>query len=201
MRQIAVAELFRREQQRLLFNPTLMAACYTTTITVKGDINTVHIAVGDDQQTVYARTLGTLVGTTFTRGAPVNSYTVEANTAIVNIIRSAAPPLTLSPNKLIGGNAPFKVTLTSTQAITLTSADLKVVGGSIDSLTPDAARKVWTVTIRPGVGIAQITVEPSTTGMYLFPKGTFTRRYGRTRCHDYRNAPGRRGCVSHDDHL
>ena len=66
------------------------------------------------------------------------------------------------------------MTLTSTQAITLTRADLKVTGGSIDSLTPDAARRVWTVTIRPGVGITQITVEPSTTGSYIFPKGTFT---------------------------
>ena len=46
--------------------------------------------------------------------------------------------------------------------------------GSIDSLTPDAARRVWTVTIRPGVGITQITVEPSTNGAYIFDKGTFT---------------------------
>ena len=30
------------------------------------------------------------------------------------------------------------------------------------------------MTIRPGVGITQITVEPSTTGAYIFPKGTFT---------------------------
>ena len=93
---------------------------------------------------------------------------------VVHIVRSAAPPLTLTPDRSIPGNAPFTVTLTSTQAITLTTADLKVTGGSIDSLTPDAARRVWTVTIRPGVGIAQITVEPSTNGSYIFPKGTFT---------------------------
>ena len=30
------------------------------------------------------------------------------------------------------------------------------------------------MTIRPGVGITQITVEPSATGAYIFPKGTFT---------------------------
>ena len=93
----------------------------------------------------------------------------------VEIIRSAAPPLTLSPDKLIGGNAPFTVTLTSTTPITLTSADIKVVSGSIDSLmASDTAKRVWTVTIRPGVGITQITVEPSATGAYIFPKGTFT---------------------------
>ena len=68
------------------------------------------------------------------------------------------------------------MTLTSTTAITLTSADIKVTGGSIDSLSSDAAKRVWTVTIRPGVGVTQVTVEPSATGAYVFerPKGTFT---------------------------
>ena len=140
---------------------------YTTTVTVKGNINKVIIQVpvnaanalptiGDDNQ------------------LEPGAGTSPAEQLVVNIIRSAAPPLTLSQNKFIGGNAPFKVTLTSTQAITLTNADLKVVGGSIDSLTPDTARRVWTITIRPGVGIAQITVEPSATGAYIFDKGTFT---------------------------
>ena len=145
---------------------------YTTTITVKGNINTVHIAVGDDSGTEYAQTLGTIVGRNFQAGSPITTKVTE----LVNIVRSAAPPLTLSPDKSIGGNAPFTVTLTSTTAITLTSADIKVVGGSIDvnGLTSDAARRVWTVTIRPWVGITQITVEPSATGAYIFPKGTFT---------------------------
>ena len=66
------------------------------------------------------------------------------------------------------------MTLTSTTPITLTSADLKVGGGSIDSLSSDAAKRVWTVTIRPGVAITQITVEPADNGAYIFPKGTFT---------------------------
>ena len=145
---------------------------YTTTVTVKSDINTVHIAVGDDS-TEYARTLGTIKDGTFQQGVSVSTTQVME---LVNIVRSAAPPLTLSPDRFIGGNAPFTVTLTSTTAITLTSADIKVVGGSIDinGLTPDAARRVWTVTIRPWVGITQITVEPSATGAYIFPKGTFT---------------------------
>jgi len=108
------------------------------------------------------------------RGEPTKVSSGTEEQLVVNILRSAAPPLTLSPNKFIGGNAPFTVTLTSSTAITLTRADLKITGGSIDSLTPDAARKVWTVTIRPGVGIAQITVEPSTNGAYIFPKGMFT---------------------------
>ena len=149
--------------------PNADGSVYTTTITVKGNINTVHIAVGDGT-TVYARTLGTLVNNNFNPGDPINSEDTE----IVNIVRSAADPLTLSPDRSIPGNAPFTVTLTSTTPITLTGADIDVDGGSIDSLASDAAKRVWTVTIRPGVGIAQITVEPSATGSYIFPKGTFT---------------------------
>ena len=151
---------------------------YTTTITVKGNINTVHIAFVAAETVGFPQTLGSLNLETgnLAPGPEINLPTATPSKypLIVNIVRSAAPPLTLSPNRSIGGNAPFTVTLTSTQAITLTPADLKVTGGSIDSLTPDAVRRVWTVTIRPGVGIAQITVEPSATGAYIFPKGTFT---------------------------
>ena len=109
-------------------------------------------------------------------GNPISGtqYPATDETLLVNIIRSAAPPLTLSPDRLIGGNAPFTATLTSTTAITLTSSDIKVVGGSVSSLAADAAKKVWTVTILPGVGITQLTVEPSATGSFIFPKGTFT---------------------------
>lgn len=142
---------------------------YTTTIAVKGNINTVHIAFVDGE---IARTLGTLVGSTLQPGDPIDPD--PTNIMIVNIIRSAAPPLTLSPDRLIGGNAPFTVTLTSTTAITLTSTDIKVDGGSVTGLSSDAAKRVWTVTILPGVGITQLTVEPSATGAYIFPKGTFT---------------------------
>ena len=147
---------------------------YTTTIIAKANIATVIINVPAAAANTPGRwdpVAGTVIG---------NVATVAANPQIVvNILRSAADPLTLSPDKLIGGNAPFTVTLTSTTPITLTEADLKIIGGSIDSLTPDAARRVWTVTIRPGVGITQITVEPSATGSFIFPKderskGTFT---------------------------
>ncbi len=149
---------------------------YTTTITVKGNINTVliNIPVAESSDEEDVRTVGTV---DLSQSPPVVSGDAaigEGKQIVVHIVRSAAPPLTLTPDKSIPGNAPFTVTLTSTQAITLTTADLKVTGGSIDSLTPDAARRVWTVTIRPGVGIAQITVEPSTNGSYIFPKGTFT---------------------------
>ena len=149
---------------------------YTTTITVKGNINTVliNIPVAESSDEEDVRTVGTV---DLSQSPPVVSGDEaigEGKQIVVHIVRSAAPPLTLTPDKSIPGNAPFTVTLTSTQAITLTTADLKVTGGSIDSLTPDAARRVWTVTIRPGVGIAQITVEPSTNGSYIFPKGTFT---------------------------
>ena len=139
---------------------------YTTTITAKPNINTVVINVPADAANTPGRWAnGAITG---------NEATGAAEQIVVNILRSAAPPLTLSPNKFIGGNAPFTVKLTSTTPITLTSADLKVVGGSIDSLSSDVAKKVWTVTIRPGVAIAQITVEPSATGAYIFEKGTFT---------------------------
>ena len=158
----------------LPFKSNASGSVYTTTVTVKSNINTVHIAFVaiSDAEVGFAQTLGTIVGGSFTRGQAVQNNLPE--TKVVNIIRSAAPPLTLTSDKLIGGNAPFKVTLTSTQAITLTSADIKVTGGSIDSLSSDTAKKVWTVTIRPGVAIAQITVEPSATGAYIFDKGTFT---------------------------
>ena len=103
-----------------------------------------------------------------------NEATEKADQLVVNIVRSAAPPLTLSPDRSIAGNAPFTVTLTSTTAITLTDADIKVVGGSVEALASNAAKRVWTVTIRPGVSITQITVEPSANGSYIFPKATFT---------------------------
>ena len=144
-------------------------AVWTTTITAKGNISQVNIAVPEEA----ARTLDVFTPD-FQRGVLVPTGATGAVTKSVEIIRSAAPPLTMSPDRSIPGNAPFTVTLTSTQAITLTRADLKITGGSIDSLSPDAAKRVWTVTIRPGVGITQITAEPSTNGSYIFPKGTFT---------------------------
>ena len=144
---------------------------YTTTVTVKGNINTVHIAFVDVDNTVgFAQTLGKIVNEAFTPGQPINSQDTE----IVNIVRSAAPPLTLSPDRSIGGNTTFTVTLTSTTPITLTKADIYVDGGSIDSLSSDVAKRVWTVMILPGVGRTQITVEPADNGAYIFPKGTFT---------------------------
>ena len=156
---------------------------YTTTITARRNVSKVFIQVPAGAATTVASVAGNIV----TPGQPTG---VEASTdlhntltgasptdrvqLIVNIVRSAAPPLTMSPDRSIAGNAPFTVTLTSTTAITLTDADIKVGGGSVDSLTSDAAKRVWTVTILPGVGRTQITVESSTTGSYIFPKGTFT---------------------------
>ena len=144
---------------------------YTTTITVKGNINTVHIAL---VETEVAKTPGRLVNGALTDRESIRGQSVTPQ--IVNIVRSAAPPLTLSPNRFIGGNAPFTVTLTSTQAITLTRGDIDVRGGFIptDGLSADTAKKVWTVTIVPGVNAQEITVQPSANGSYIFPKGTFT---------------------------
>ncbi|MCY4569706.1 MAG: lamin tail domain-containing protein, partial [Candidatus Poribacteria bacterium] len=141
-------------------------AVWTTTITVKGNVSKVNIAVPANS----AQTLPVFSGG-FQPGVPVPAAPVIES---VEIIRSAAPPLTISPDRSIGGNTTFTVTLTSSTAITLTEADIKITDGSIVSLTSDAAKRVWTVTIRPGVAITQITVEPSTNGSYIFPKGTFT---------------------------
>ena len=140
---------------------------YTTTITVKGNVNKVNIAVPESS----ARTQDDFSGGTFVRGALVP---LAAVTESVEIIRSAAPPLTLTPDKLVRGDVPFTVTLTSTKSITLRSADIKVTNGYVDSITPDTARRVWTVTIVPVSGRAEITVEASSNGAYIFPKGTFT---------------------------
>ncbi len=141
---------------------------YTTTITAKPNIDTVIINVPKQAANTPGRwdpNTGTIQG---------NNPTEAADQIVVNIIRSAAPPLTLSPDRSISGNTTFTVTLTSTTPITLTSTDLKVGGGSVDSLSSDAAKRVWTVTILPGVGRTQITVEPADNGNYIFPKGTFT---------------------------
>ena len=140
---------------------------YTTTITAKGNIDDVVIRIPYEAAKVALNIQQALAGATA-------DLTEKAEPLSVEIVRSAAPPLTLSPDKSIGGNAPFRVTLTSTTPVTLAEADIDVNGGSIDSLSSDAAKRVWTVTIRPGVGITQITMEPSDNGAYIFPKGTFT---------------------------
>ena len=151
--------------------PNAARSVYTTIITAKGNINDVVIRIpAGAAETILTRAQ-----------ARDPSVSAEASSAAdppleVEIVRSAAPPLTLSPDRSIGGNAPFTVTLTSTTPITLTEADIKVTDGFIprNGITSDTAKRVWTVTIHPGVGVTQITVEPSATGAYIFPKGTFT---------------------------
>lgn len=139
---------------------------YTTMITAKADIETVIINVPEKAANTPGRWDGReIIG---------NEATTAAIQIVVNILRSAAPPLTVTPDKSIPSNSPFTVTFTSTKAITLTRGDIRVNGGSIDSLTSDAAKRVWTVTIRPGVGITKLTMEASATGAYIFPKRTFT---------------------------
>lgn len=143
---------------------------YTTTITARANISKVIIQVPVNA----ARTRDTFDGTTVTPGEDTGVTGGTEEQLVVNIIRSAAPPLTLTPDKLVRGDVPFTVTLTSTKAITLRSADLKVTNGYVDSLTPDAARRVWTLTIVPVQGRAEITVEAASNGSYVFTKGTFT---------------------------
>ena len=141
---------------------------YTTTITVEGNVDKVIIRVPKGA----ANTLGRLVDVEIVDDDP----TQRSEPKVIHVIRSATPPLTLSDDMPISGNSPFTVTLTSTQAITLRRTDIDVTGGFIpsDGLSADATRKVWTVTIVPGVSVKEITVKPVPTGSYIFPKGTFT---------------------------
>lgn len=140
---------------------------YTTTITVKGNVDTVIIRVPE-------MAAEAALNIQQVRNGDTAGKTDQSAQEEVKIIRSAAPPLILSPDKSISGNAPFMVTLTSTQAITLRSVDLKVTNGYVDSLSSDAAKRVWTVTILPVVGRTEVTVEASSNGSFIFPKGTFT---------------------------
>ncbi|MDE0010862.1 MAG: lamin tail domain-containing protein [Candidatus Poribacteria bacterium] len=141
---------------------------YTVTITAKGDIDRVRIDVKRDA----ARTPGRLVGPNVVG----LEATAPADPIVVNIVRSAAPPLTLSDDMSISGQAPFTVTLTSTKAITLTRTDIDVKGGYIptDGLSSDTTKKVWTVTIVPGPSVEAVIVDPTPTGAYIFRKGTYT---------------------------
>lgn len=160
--------------------PNADGSVYTTTITARANISKVFIQVPDEAARAHDR----IVNGVPERGQPTGvsedpAITVgpdldRAEQLIVNIVRSAAPPLTLTPDKLVRGDVPFTVTLTSTKAITLRSADLRVTNGYVDSLTPDTARRVWTLTIIPLPGRAEITVEAASDGSYIFPKGTFT---------------------------
>lgn len=164
------------------FQAAERGSVYTMTITVRGNVSKVIIQVPDSA----ARTIGTIDGDNVTPGVDTGVEASEDlhNTLtgtdpvrvqlVVNIVRSAAPPLTLTPDKLVRGDVSFTVTLTSTKSITLRAADIKVTNGYVDSITPDTARRVWTVTIVPVPGRAEITVEAASDGAYIFPKGTFT---------------------------
>ena len=143
---------------------------YTTTIIAKGNVNSVLIRIPAEA----AKTI--LTRAQVIAGTPATLSNIADPPLEVEILRSAAPPLTVSPDKSIGGNAPFTMTLTSQTPITLTRGDIDVTGGFIptNGISSDAARRVWTVTITPGVSVTKITVAPATNGAYIFPKRTFT---------------------------
>ena len=163
------------------FQSTERGSVYTMTITARGNISKVFIQVPTGAAMTVGRigndgnpTRGQPTGVSNNADITVGSGEDAAEQLIVNIVRSAAPPLTLTPDKLVRGDTPFTVTLTSTKSITLKSADLKVTNGYLDSIVPDAAKRVWTLTIVPLPGRAKITVEAASNGAYIFPKGTFT---------------------------
>lgn len=148
--------------------PNTDRSVYTTTITVEGNVDQVIIRVPRGA----AKLPGRIVNFEVVDDDP----TQGSDRKVIHVIRSASPPLTLSDDMPISGNAPFTVTFTSTRAITLVRTDIDVTGGFIpsDGLSADATEKVWTVTIVPGVGVKKITVEPTPAGSYIFPTGTFT---------------------------
>ena len=138
---------------------------YTTAITVKSNVEKVWITVPAGA----ARTPGRRVGTDI-----VGATDTAAITGIeVNIVRTAAPPLILVGPPSIADTPSFSVTLTSTVPITLTNADISVTGGSIISLLPDTAKKVWTVTIARLIGTTQVTMGPAANGAHTFTTRTF----------------------------
>ena len=144
---------------------TADSVTYTVTITVKSNVDKVQIEVPEGAAT----TPGTLVD-----GRPQNQNpTVVLGPITVEIVRNAAPPLTLVGPPSIPDTPSFSVTLTSTVPITLTNADISVTGGSIVSLLPDTARQAWTVTIARLIGTTQVTVGPAATGGYAFTPRTF----------------------------
>ncbi len=141
---------------------------YTVTIIAEENIDRVRIGVIRNAAKTPGRLVGELV-----EGLEA---TDPADIIVVNIVRSAAPPLTLSDDMSISGQAPFTVTLTSTKAITLTRTDIDVKGGYIptDGLSSDTTKKVWTVTIVPGPNVEAVIIDPTPTGAYIFRKGTYT---------------------------
>ena len=152
--------------------PNPNGSVYSTTITANDNVNTVIIDVPERA----AETLGRVNLQTNPPTVEDKEATAAAMRLVVHIVRSTAPPLILSEDRSVSGTAPFTVTVTSTQAITLTSTDIKITGGFIpeNGIISDAAKKAWTVTIIPGVGITVVTVEAAENGAYIFPKGTFT---------------------------
>ena len=141
---------------------------YTSHITAKSDVEKVWIEVDAGA----AKTPGTVIGGNHIPGDPTNAL----DQIIVEIVRRAPPPteLTLSGNTNISGNAVLTLTLTSTTAIMLTSADIKVTGGYVNTLTSDPSRKIWTVNIIRYMNETQITVESADPTKYTFPRRTFT---------------------------
>ena len=143
---------------------------YTTTITVKSNVDKIWITVPAGA----ARTLGRVVPDTQPVQVLPGQQTAALSQITVNITRTAAPPLTLVGAPSIADTPSFTVTLTSTVPITLTKADISVTGGSmITDPLPDTAKKVWTVTITRLIGATQVTVKPSATSAYAFTARTF----------------------------
>ena len=147
------------------------AVIYTSEITAKSNVDKVWIEV----DTGAARTPGTVDNAgEFILGELTNSL----DQIIVKIVRRPAPAgsteLTLSGNTNISDTPSFTVTLTSTTPITLTSADIDVIGGNVESLSSDSAREVWTVTIARLIGRTQVTVGPAANSAYTFTVHTFT---------------------------
>ena len=143
---------------------------YTTTVTVTNLVEKIWISVPAGA----AKTPGTVVTVNNVATLVQGQDTDALDQIEVNIVRNAAPPLTLSDNTVISDAPSFTVTLTSTVSISLTNADISVTGGYVEALAPDAAREVWTITIRRGAGQNQVTVGAAANSAYAFTARTYT---------------------------
>ena len=106
-----------------------------------------------------------------------STYTFPRHTVTVDpTVTDTAIPLTMSEGTAISADPSFTIILRSAAGtpITLTSADIKVTGGSVQTLTSDAAKEIWTVTIVRFANRTQVTVEPADPTKYSFPSRTFT---------------------------
>ncbi len=143
---------------------------YTSEITAVSEVEKVWIRVSNGA----ARTLDRVIAGTVIEGEDTPAFpSIE-----VDIVRTSPPPgataLTLAGNTQISNTPSFTFTLTANTGISLTAEDIKITGGSVESITSNTAKNVWTVTIARGIGKTVVIVSPDNPAQFTFPRTTFT---------------------------